>query len=285
MVTTRDISGAGKKNPIKFPGSFMDKYGKFPIKALKVSEVESVMYTFKEKFDTTDENYYLVKNGNIVGAVKLGNAFEIDINQALIFTDKVFDDNFYGYVIKDVEYYDEDVKVNDTSDNIIISVENFLPENLIDIDVVKNVEERVVAAAVLVPDTVDLHGDIYTEETVKAAAYYFMEHYLDNNNGIDIMHDGNVRRNAIKLLQTFILEDKRKFKIELDIADNYSLKNKKNTITYPVGTWLIYARIIDDDLWDSVKSGELTGWSIAGLANTKELKKILDNSNKDANDE
>ena len=32
------------------------------------------------------------------------------------------------------------------------------------------------------------------------------------------------------------------------------------------GTWLITVRIIDDALWKSVKSGELTGFSIGGSA-------------------
>jgi DNA adenine methylase len=32
------------------------------------------------------------------------------------------------------------------------------------------------------------------------------------------------------------------------------------------GTWLLAVRVVDDDLWRQIKSGELTGFSIGGSA-------------------
>jgi len=32
------------------------------------------------------------------------------------------------------------------------------------------------------------------------------------------------------------------------------------------GTWLLAVRVVDDDLWKQVKSGELAGFSIGGSA-------------------
>jgi hypothetical protein len=283
MPTTNDLATAGKKNPAKFPGSFIEKYEAYPKKALKVNDIQHTMYVYQDCFSNKEESFYLLKGDDIVGAVRLGAGFEINMNEASLFTEAKFEKNFYGYIIKEKELYDEPKKIAVEKDELVINVEKYLPENLIEIDVVKSVEERVVAAAVLVPSTPDLHGDIYDEVNVRAAAYYFMEHYLENNNGIDIMHNNIVERNAIKLLQTFIIEEPKNFDVELEIADNYSLK-EDDKIKYPKGTWIMYARIISDNLWEKVKDGKLTGWSIAGLVNVKELKKILKYNNNEESD-
>ena len=49
-------------------------------------------------------------------------------------------------------------------------------------------------------------------------------------------------------------------------------------ITYPKGTWMMYARSREtksgEALWKKFKSGELLGWSIGGVATVQQLKSL-----------
>jgi DNA adenine methylase len=37
------------------------------------------------------------------------------------------------------------------------------------------------------------------------------------------------------------------------------------------GTWLLAARVVDDVLWNAIKEGKLTGWSMEGTALAEHL--------------
>jgi len=137
----------------------------------------------------------------------------------------------------------------------------------------KETEQRIVAAAVLIPGVADFHGTIYDGETVRAAAYYFMENYLvDNAHGINIMHKEKRIENAIKVLQSYVTDKKMSFSIDVEPTAEEHLSRRRTKVTYPKDTWLLWARILHDGLWDDIKNGKFTGWSPEGWGKLEPLK-------------
>jgi PBSX family phage portal protein len=135
-------------------------------------------------------------------------------------------------------------------------------------------EERIVGGAVLVPGVVDLQGDTYDADTTTAAAYYWLEHYQEDprENGIKFMHEGEVIFDAARPIQSFVLDREMEFEVEVPAAGDDHPAKELTTLTYPKGTWILYARIRDDVLWEKFKKGEIKGWSIGGVALVQQLK-------------
>lgn len=112
-------------------------------------------------------------------------------------------------------------------------------------------EERFVLGEVLVPDEDDSQEDTYDVETVRRAAHYFMEY----SPVIGLMHERALSRAKVRVLESYIAP------VDMDIEGRFVKK----------GTWLLGARIVDDMLWESVKAGTFTGWSIEGTAIAEEI--------------
>jgi len=109
---------------------------------------------------------------------------------------------------------------------------------------IKKADEQIVCGVVYEPDTVDAQGDSASEEEIRKAAYYFMEHaqqYKLNHHGRPI---------KAKVLESYIAPQ------DLVIAGQ---KVKK-------GSWLLTTKILDKDAWEAVKAGKLIGYSMAGYA-------------------
>lgn len=135
-----------------------------------------------------------------------------------------------------------------------------------------DIEERIVAAAVLIPGVADYHGTVYDGETSRAAAYYFMENYLsDNHHGINIMHKGKLIEKAIRVLQSYVLDKKTTYKVNVSKTESDHKSRDRDKVTYPKDTWVMWARILDDGIWEGVKKGTFTGWSPEGLGKLKPL--------------
>jgi PBSX family phage portal protein len=142
-------------------------------------------------------------------------------------------------------------------------------------------DQRIIGGAVLVPGVVDLQGDIYDEEAVTQAAFFWFENYLEDqeNNGLKIMHKGEVRTDLFRPIQSFVLQEDTEFVLDLSAASEDHPAQEIESITYPKGTWMLYARTRDDssdaeELWMDFKSGDLLGWSIGGVASVRELKAL-----------
>lgn len=121
--------------------------------------------------------------------------------------------------------------------------------------IVKNQdEERFVFGEVLVPNEIDAHGDIYSADEVRFAAHFFMEKF----GNIGLMHEKFINDDA-KIIETFVAP------VSMTIEGR---KVKK-------GTWLIGMRILKDSLFEDVKAGRLTGFSIGGIATVQELRKLM----------
>lgn len=138
-------------------------------------------------------------------------------------------------------------------------------------------DQRIVGGAVLVPGVVDLQGEIYDDHTTEAAAFYWLEHYMEDpkENGIKFMHKGEVIYDAARPIQSWVLDREMTFDVEVPAATSDHPAKELETLTYPKGTWILYARIRDDELWKKFKKGEITGWSIGGVALVQTLNKLL----------
>jgi len=141
--------------------------------------------------------------------------------------------------------------------------------------VIKASDERIVGGAVLVPGAVDLQGDTYSEESVVDAARYWFTVYGNSDEcGIKLMHDGKVIKDAARPIESYTLTKEETFVIDASAAGDDHPSKEITSITYPKGTWMLYAKILDDELWMNMKKGTYIGWSIGGVATVEELKRM-----------
>jgi DNA adenine methylase len=113
------------------------------------------------------------------------------------------------------------------------------------IPLLKTSEERYVLGIVLEPERVDAQQDIYSAAEVRDAAHRFMEGYRN----LGLMHR-EILGEQVKILESYLAP------AEFEV-DATRIKR---------GTWLLAVRVVDDELWRQIKTGELTGFSIGGSA-------------------
>lgn len=104
--------------------------------------------------------------------------------------------------------------------------------------------ERIVMGIVYEPDTKDSQGDWANEDEIREAAYSFME----SEQVYKINHEGSGA--SIRVLESFIA------------PVDYELEGEK----VKKGSWMLGSRVVDEDVWEKIESGELTGYSMAGMA-------------------
>ena len=105
-------------------------------------------------------------------------------------------------------------------------------------------EERIVFGIVYEPDSTDAQGDSASAEEIQKAAYNFME----NAQAFKVMHKG--KKVNVKILENYLAP------IDFTVAKR----------TVKKGSWVLVTRVVDDKLWQDVKAGRLTGYSMAGQA-------------------
>ena len=118
-----------------------------------------------------------------------------------------------------------------------------------DIQVIKlEHEQRVVRGVVLEPDVVDAQNDIMTSGEIEKAAHGFMVEVQRGNGAIDDSHD-EAPADAV-IVESFLAP------VEFVEGDQ----------TIRKGSWVLAVKVFDDELWQSVKSGDRTAFSIHGRA-------------------
>jgi hypothetical protein len=117
-----------------------------------------------------------------------------------------------------------------------------------------SVDEQIVGGIVYEPHKEDSQGDYSTEEEIRQACYYFMEHARK----FKLQHEGAPITSMINILENYIAPQ------DLKIADQ----------TIKKGSWILVIRIRNDALWKLVKEEKLTGFSMAGVARRKKTKSI-----------
>ena len=102
--------------------------------------------------------------------------------------------------------------------------------------------QRIITGPVLVPGEFDLDGDIVSKEQVERVAYKFMEDYQN----VDILHRF---KNVAKPVESFILRE----------------DTMMEGVDLPEGTWILSAKVYDDDTWKGIVQGKYQGFSITAI--------------------
>jgi hypothetical protein len=113
-------------------------------------------------------------------------------------------------------------------------------------------ERREITAPVLVPEVVDAHGEIYSEEEVLKACRNFNAVCMKTN----LQHMYQMEDDAAKFIESYVTP-----------AD----MNVEGVIIKK-GSWVATMKVKNDSLWQAVKEGEFTGFSIGCMAQTEYLK-------------
>lgn len=112
--------------------------------------------------------------------------------------------------------------------------------------VVKEATERKVFAPVLIPNEPDSDNDIVSADKIRQVHDLFNEKYRN----IDVQHS---LQNVGKVYESYILPQ--------DTTYNFG----GNEYMYPMGTWMMGVKVTDDEAWELVKQGVLTGFSIMAV--------------------
>ena len=128
-------------------------------------------------------------------------------------------------------------------------------EPVVEVTKAIDVEQRRALFVVLEPETIDLHGDIYSAEEVEKACINFNTHC----NKANLFHQ--VQIETAKIEQSFISPS------DFKLDDGRMIKK---------GTWLQWFYFPEgndesDKLWDQVKSGDICGVSIGCRAFVEQL--------------
>ena len=120
------------------------------------------------------------------------------------------------------------------------------------VQIVKAVNEELKQATfiVMAPNEVDLHGDITSEDEVRKACFNFNKFCGKAN----LFHVAETEK--FEFAESFLAPT------DFVLGDNFVKK----------GTWLTTIQVLDDELWDLIKSGEVNGVSIGAIASVTKLE-------------
>jgi hypothetical protein len=107
--------------------------------------------------------------------------------------------------------------------------------------------QQLVYGVVYEPGVLDIHGDFMTAAEIEKAAHAFMKDYQN----IDTQH--NFEAGAGELVESYVVQ------ADMEIGGE--------TITK--GSWVIVTKATDE-VWESIQKGDITGYSMAGKAETVE---------------
>ncbi|MCR5788625.1 MAG: hypothetical protein K6G83_01940 [Lachnospiraceae bacterium] len=110
-------------------------------------------------------------------------------------------------------------------------------------------ESHYVTGIVYEPMTEDTDGEFMTAEEIRKAAYF----YVKNSESVDIQHSFEPETSC-SVVESWIAK-----------AD-FSLGGQD----VKEGTWLMTVEVTNDDLWDRIQKGEITGFSMGGVCMSSE---------------
>lgn len=121
-----------------------------------------------------------------------------------------------------------------------------------------NEEKRQITAPILVPDVVDLHGDTYNVEETELACRSFNKCCKKSN----LQHAVQLSNDAAEWLESYIT-----------IGTTILKGVDGDDIEIKPGTWMGTMHVKHDELWEEVKKGTFTGFSIGCKANVVDIAK------------
>jgi uracil-DNA glycosylase family 4 len=120
-----------------------------------------------------------------------------------------------------------------TSEQVFVTSEIFKKED----------EKRCVTGVVMEPGEFDAHGDVTSADEIENAAYV----YMLNSQVVGQQHSEPA---PAKIVESYIAP------VDMEIGGGFVKQ----------GSWVMTVKVDDDDLWDAVKAGDYTGFSIGGFA-------------------
>ena len=133
--------------------------------------------------------------------------------------------------------------------------ENFIALSKHQIELKALDEKRIVMGAALIPNK-----KIYRRDKDKEFEIYFTDETVRRASELVFMrnqHQNATLEHAVKLSGMAIVES---WIIEDDEKD----KSKVYGFDLPKGTWMITMKVMDDNIWEKVKNGDVKGFSIEG---------------------
>jgi len=132
----------------------------------------------------------------------------------------------------------------------------------------KEVKRNIILGAVLIPDMLidrkDKDGQLFqiflSGETIEKVAHKYM--LQGNQSNTTLQHKTDVK--GVTVVETWLKEDA--------VHD----KSVKYGFDYPINTWLVSMKVDNDEIKQKVISGEIKGFSIEGIFQDAEDKKILE---------
>jgi len=119
-------------------------------------------------------------------------------------------------------------------------------------------DKRIIISPVLIPDidiprideeTGEEYDIVFGKEEIAIIAENFL---MDGNqNEATLEHDEEV--DGVSVIESWIKESDNDKSIDYNFGD------------LPIGTWFVKMKILNDDLWSKIKSGEIRGISIEGM--------------------
>lgn len=116
-------------------------------------------------------------------------------------------------------------------------------------------DSHYVTGIVYEPMVEDSQGNYMTEEEITKAAHWFAK----NGNAVDIQHCFE-KCESVAVVESYVA------KCDMEI-EGQAIKK---------GTWLMTAEITDDELWEAVQKGDITGFSMGGVGVYSEENVDLD---------
>jgi hypothetical protein len=113
-------------------------------------------------------------------------------------------------------------------------------------------ERQEITGVVLAPETVDAQGDIISADVIEKAAGDFLAGF-NRSTRLGFMHKQFNRR--FELRQSYIAPS------DMSIGSR----------VVKAGTWIMVVKVLEDKIWEAIKAGKLTGFSIGGKAKVKSL--------------
>ncbi len=115
-------------------------------------------------------------------------------------------------------------------------------------------ETHYVTGIVYEPLTEDAHGNYMTEAEIRKAAYWFAK----NGDKVDLQHSFE-QASGLSVVETYVAPS------DMEIGGTPIVK----------GTWLMTVEVQNDDVWDKVQKGEVTGFSMGGTGRYSETETNL----------
>lgn len=135
---------------------------------------------------------------------------------------------------------------------------------------IQDEEERIISGVLMLADKPiyrnDEEGEYYvmfTKDTIKKIAQKFFEKGYQSN--VNLMHDSGQKVEGLTMFESFITDEKR------------GIQPMKGFEDVPDGSWFGSFKVNNDEVWEKIKSGEFTGYSVEGLFQYKRKEEMREN--------